>query len=42
MLNNSLERDGNMGRKWNNIKDKKPKKTKIQVESMLNLVEKYM
>lgn len=31
-----------MGRKWNNIKEKKPKKIKILVEYMPNLVKKYM
>ena len=31
-----------MGRKWNNIKEKRPKKIKIQVEYMRNLVKKYM
>ena len=31
-----------MGRKWNNIKEKRLKKIKIQVEFMLNLVKKYM
>ena len=31
-----------MGRKWNNIKEKKAQKIKIQVEFMLNLVKKYM
>ena len=30
-----------MGRKWNNIKEKKAQKDKIQVEFMLNLVKKY-
>ena len=28
-----------MGRKWNNIKEKRPKKIKIQVEYMRNLVK---
>ena len=31
-----------MGRKWNNIKEKRPKKIKIQVEYMRNLVKKYI
>ena len=31
-----------MGRKWNNIKEKKAQKIKIQVEYMRNLVKKYM
>ena len=31
-----------MGRKWNNIKEKKAQKIKILVESMPNLVKKYM
>lgn len=31
-----------MGRKWNNIKEKKPKKIKILVEYMQNLVKKFM
>lgn len=31
-----------MGRKWNNIKEKRLKKIKIQVEYMPNSVKKYM
>lgn len=31
-----------MGRKWNNIKEKRPKKIKIQVEYMRNLVRRFM
>ena len=31
-----------MGRKWNNIKEKKAQKDKIRVEFMLNLVKKSM
>ena len=31
-----------MGRKWNNIKEKKAQKIKILVEYMPNLVKKYM
>ena len=31
-----------MGRKWNNIKEKKPKRIKTLAEFMLNLVKKYM
>lgn len=31
-----------MGRKWNNIKEKIPKKIKTQVEYMRNLVRRFM
>lgn len=31
-----------MGRKWNNIKEKRPKKIKTQVEYMRNLVRRFM
>ena len=31
-----------MGRKWNNIKEKKAQKIKILVEYMQNLVKKFM
>ena len=31
-----------MGRKWNNIKEKKAQKIKIQVEFMPNSAKKYM
>ncbi len=37
------KRDDIMGRKWNNIKEKKrPKKIKTQVEYMRNLVRRFM
>ena len=31
-----------MGRKWNNIKEKKAQKDKTQVEYMRNLVRRFM
>lgn len=31
-----------MGRKWNNIKEKKAQKIKTQVEYMRNLVRRFM
>lgn len=36
------KRDDIMGRKWNNIKEKRPKKIKTQVEYMRNLVRRFM